>query len=176
MLTTTVPTTRPRSGFAEVYARHRDDVFRLALLLCGDRELAEDVTADAFARTWPQWEQGEVADVGAYLRRATVNNVNSFWRRRALRRTREEHRLTGDHRGQRGHDQQLADRDAVMDAVRQLPTKQRTVVVLRFYEDLSTSAIAELTGTSESTVRSNLSRAADTLEDLLGPTTQGGSR
>ena len=164
------------TGFADVYAEHRDDLFRLAVLLCGDRELAEDVVADAVAATMPKWEDGQVDDPAAYLRRAVVNNLNSFWRRRALRRVREEHRLTGDRRGQRDHDDQVADRDAVLAAIDRLPTKQRTAVVLRFYEDLSTAAIADAMGTAESTVRSTLSRAADTLRDRLGPTMQGGSR
>lgn len=176
MVTRTTGAARTKDGFAAVYATHRDEVVRLVLLLCGDRDLAEDVTADAFAWTWPRWERGDVDDVGAYVRRAAVNTLNSFWRRRALRRTREEHRLTGDRRGQRTHDDQVVDRDAVLDAIRALPDAQRTVVVLRFYEDAPTARIAEITGTAESTVRSNLSRAAATLEGLLGPTTTGGSR
>ena len=163
-----------REGYAAVYAEHRDPLLRLAVLLCGDRDVAEEVVAEAFARTWPRWERGAVDDPGPYLRRAVVNNLNSFWRRRALRRTREEHRLTGDHRGQHGAEDRLADRDEVAAAVRRLPTAQRTAVVLRFYEEMTTHEIAEVTGTTDSTVRSNLSRAAETLQRHLAPTADGG--
>lgn len=160
--------------FATVFALHRDGLVRFAVLLCGDLDLAHDVVMDTFADTWPRWRAGAVHDPGVYLRRAVVNNLNSVWRRRALRRAREEQRLTGDGRGQRAHDDQVVDRDAVAAAVCQLPMRQRVVVVLRFYEDMPTAAIAALTGTSESTVRSQLSTAARRLEQLLGPTVRGG--
>ena len=48
---------------------------RIALLLCGDRHDADDVVADAVARTLPRWRSGDVADVGAYVRRVAVNLV-----------------------------------------------------------------------------------------------------
>ena len=154
-------------GFAVVYSEHRDPLLRFAVLLCGDRDVAEDVVADSFARVWPRWERGEVHDVGAYLRRSVSNRLATFWRRRQLQRDRELHRHTGDHRGQLAADQVVADRDAVLAAVRRLPDKQRDAVVLRFYEDRTTVDIAAVLGVREATVRSHLARAAASLRQAL---------
>lgn len=168
LIVTTSPATQQSEPFAVVYAEHRDAVLRLAMLLCGDRELAEDVTADAFARTWPRWERGDVDDVGAYLRRAAVNGLRSQWRRRGLRRDREQRRVSGDDRGTLDAPQAVVDRDAVLAAVRRLPERQRAAVVLRFYEDRPTHDIAAVLGVTESSVRTLLQRASRALEQELG--------
>ncbi|MBA2496662.1 MAG: hypothetical protein H0V33_06125, partial [Acidimicrobiia bacterium] len=77
---------RDRVGYAAVFAEHRASVLGLAFVLCGDRHVAEDVAAEAFARVWPHWRAGRVADDRSYLRKAVVNEVRSRWRRRAVER------------------------------------------------------------------------------------------
>lgn len=65
-----------------MFAADRDRAYRSALLICRDHHVAEDVVAEAFARTWVHWERGRVADPRAYVRRAIVNDLRSRWRRR----------------------------------------------------------------------------------------------
>ena len=71
-------------SFAAVVDAEHERTLRLACLLAGDRDLAEDATAEAFARTYEQWVAGRITDVGPYLRRAVVNQVKN--QRRSLAR------------------------------------------------------------------------------------------
>ncbi|MEO6627779.1 MAG: sigma factor, partial [Aquihabitans sp.] len=62
-------------GFEQVWAAHRDHLWRVAWLICGDADIADDVVANAGARVWRGWDQRGVADPAAYLRRAVVNEA-----------------------------------------------------------------------------------------------------
>lgn len=159
-------------SFAVIFNTHHRDAVRLAYLLTSDAEQAEDIVAEAFAKVYRQWQAGRVEDVGAYLRRAVANTANSKLRRRYLER-REAARRTGDDRGVRTVDDDAADRDAVWQALQRLPDKQRAAVVLRYYEDLSVEETAAVLGVSEGTVKSQVSRGLDRLEQLLGASATG---
>lgn len=161
-------------SFAAVFNEHHRHAVRLAWLLTGDPHQAEDVVAEAMAKVWRQWRKGRVDDVGPYLRRAVANQANSKLRRRYLER-REASRRTGDERGVRMVDDQAAEHDAVWRAIQQLPDRQRQVVVLRYYEDLSEAATAEALGITVGTVKSSLSRGLDRLESLLADESTGRS-
>ena len=167
------------ASFAAVFNEHHRRAVRLAWLLTGDPHQAEDVVAEAMTKVYVQWRKGGVDDVGAYLRRAVANQANSRLRRRYLER-REASRRTGDDRGVRLVDDEAADRDAVWQAIQQLPDRQRQVVVLRYYEDLSEAATADVLGISTGTVKSSLSRGLSKLEELLadqdGTRATGGGR
>jgi RNA polymerase sigma-70 factor (sigma-E family) len=161
-------------SFAAVFNSHHRKAVRLAYLLCGDHHQAEDIVSDAFAKVYTQWRKGRVDDVGAYLRRAVVNETNSKLRRRYLER-REASKRSGDDRGIRLVDEQAADRDAVWQAVQRLPERQRQAVVLRYYEDLSEADTADVLGVSVGTVKSQVSRGLARMQDLLAaPTTTPG--
>lgn len=153
-------------SFAVIFNTHHRDAVRLAYLLTSDADAAEDIVSEAFAKVYRQWQAGRVDDVGAYLRRAVANTANSKLRRRYLER-REASRRTGDERGVRRIDDDAADRDAVWQAVHRLPDKQRAAVVLRYYEDLSVEETAEILGVSTGTVKSQVSRGLDRLQQLL---------
>ncbi len=165
------------SDFASVYAAQRDRAVRLAWLLTSDPDQAEDVVADAFAKVWRRWKRGGIDDPAAYVRRAVVNEANSKLRRRYRERA-EDRRRTGDDRGIRLVEDQAADRDAVWQALQHLPERQRAAVVLRYYEDLSEAATAEVLGVALGTVKSLTSRGLQRLERELaeaGITTKGGA-
>ncbi|MBA2528871.1 MAG: SigE family RNA polymerase sigma factor [Euzebyales bacterium] len=153
--------------FAGVYAAHHPEALRLAYLLCGDAHRAEDTVADVFVKVYRQTRRGAIACPRAYIRRAVVNEVNSRFRRLALER-REARRRWGDDRGTRAADEQLADADQVFTALRSLPQRQRTAVVLRYYADLSEADAAAAMGVSVGTVKSSVSRGLDRLRTLLG--------
>ncbi len=155
------------ADFTQVYAAHHAEALRLAYLLCGDRQRAEDAVADAFVKVYRQMQRSGVQHPRAYVRRAVVNEVNSRFRRLALERRHAAVR-SGDERGRRGTEDDMADADEMFAALRSLPQRQRTVVVLRYYEDLPEKAIAEAMGVSVGTVKSTLSRALERLRSLVG--------
>jgi RNA polymerase sigma-70 factor (sigma-E family) len=167
------------ASFAAAFNEHHRRAVRLAYLLTGDHHQAEDVVAEAMTKVYVQWRKGRVDDVGPYLRRAVANQANSRLRRRYLER-REATRRSGDDRGVRRVDDDAADRDAVWQAIQQLPDRQRQVVVLRYYEDLSEADTADVLGISTGTVKSSLSRGLARLEEILarsgGDRTTGGGR
>jgi RNA polymerase sigma-70 factor (sigma-E family) len=167
MVVTRVRTDAASDEFTQTYAAHHAEALRLAYLLCGDRYRAEDAVADAFVKVYRQMQRGAVEQPRAYLRRAVVNEINSRFRRLAIER-REAAKRSGDARGLRGADEQIADHDEMFAALRHLPPRQRTVVVLRFYEDLAESDIADVMGISVGTVKSTLHRGLAHLRKQLG--------
>lgn len=165
------------ASFAAVFNAHHRGAVRLAYLLVSDADLAEDVVAEAFAKVYVRWRRDEIRDVGAYVRRAVVNEANSKLRRRYLERRVAASR-DGDDRGVRLLDDDAADRDAVWRAIGHLPERQRAAVVLRYHEDLSEAETAEVLGCSVGTVKSQTSRGLAKLKQLLAaadvPGTEGG--
>lgn len=122
---------------------------------------AEDLLQTVLARTYLVWDRiRDPSAVDAYVRRAMVNTRTSLWRRRRL------HERTTDalpeHPGPdeaAAVDQRLDLRDALWAALSELSRRQRAVVVLRHYEDLSEAEVAELLGISVGTVKSTTSKA-----------------
>lgn len=162
-----------RASFAAVFNTHHRDAVRLAYLLTSDADQAEDIVSDAFAKVYVQWRDGRVDDVGSYLRRAVANTAKSRLRRRYLER-REASRLHGDDRGVRRVDDHAADQDEVWQAIQRLPDRQRSAVVLRYYEDLSVEETAEILGVSTGTVKSQVSRGLERMRELLDAQHPGG--
>lgn len=156
------PVQRLDSGFVELLGTELPRLQRVARLLMGDADLADEAVAEAIARTLPRWRAGQVADLPAYLRRVVVNLVHRRWRRMALSRQRDHVALDWL---LPAPDQPAlsADRDHTLRAVAALPPRRRAVVVLRFYDDLTEERIAEVLGVTVGTVKSTLSRALEQL-------------
>lgn len=149
---------------------------RTAYLLTGDWALAEDLVQTALVRSWPAWGRIRHADPEGYVRKVLVNTHASWWRRRW--RGEVPTQALPDRAGADGHGG-LHERPALQAALLRLPPRQRAVVVLRFAEDLSETATAELLGISTGTVKSTSSKAlarlrADGALAELAPTVQGG--
>ena len=143
-------------------------LYRTAYLLVGDRGLAEDLVQTALAKTYAAWPR--VRDVQAapgYARTTLVNTAAAWFRRRSWRNELPTPELP-EPPHERGHDADLTTRPTVLDALSQLPPRQRAVVVLRFYDDLSVAETARVLGCADGTVKSQTSRALDTLRGLLG--------
>jgi RNA polymerase sigma-70 factor (sigma-E family) len=152
--------------FAQVFADQRVGALRLAFAMTGDALLAEDVVAEAFARTFRQWSRGDVLDPDTYVRRAVVNEVRTTWRRLEVRRrhaARERPTTTSSS----GIDR-VADADLLERALATLPARVRAVVVLRIVEDLSEHQTAAALGCSVGTVKGYLSRGLERLREALG--------
>lgn len=134
-------------GLEEVYRSSRVSLTRLAFLLVGDRDEADDIVQSVFVTAARRWST--IGEPTAYLRRAVANRAHDVHRRRF--RPAAPVVPSGD--------ACVPDLDGVWRVVESLPTAQRVVVVLRYYEDLSLVDIAALLGRPQSTVRSDLRRA-----------------
>lgn len=152
--------------FIEIYRCERGGLFRLAMLVCGEKSRAEEAVAEGFARVLPRWRSGKLEDPALYLRRAVMNQLLGGFRRLALERAYAELR-TGDERGAQGIDERVIDHGAVWAALCELPVRQRAAVVLRYYEDLTESEAAQVLGVRLGTVKSRVSRALVRLRELL---------
>ena len=152
--------------FVALFVDQRAGALRLAALLLGDADLAGDVVADAFARMYPHWRQGQVDDPTAYLRKAVVNGVRGRWRRR---RTAPHVEALRDDDGIPVVDLATAasDRLAVRGALLSLPPRMRAAVVLRYLDDLSEAETAAALGTSVGTVKGYVARGLVRLRAAL---------
>lgn len=137
------------------YEEHYVPLLRLCVLLCGDRQVAEDMVQDAFVKIAPRI--GEVAppQLGPYLRRVAVN----LWKNRLRSLTRERRARDRSVTTSPIADASHEDRTLLRSAVLRLPRRQRACVVLRYYEDLPEREVASLLGCSIGTVKSQTSRA-----------------
>jgi RNA polymerase sigma-70 factor (sigma-E family) len=153
---------------AELYAAHAERTGRLAFLLTGDRELARDLAQEAFARLVTRLAGLRKAEaVDAYLRRSVVNLARNHWRRLGRERTflrREGPAIACATVSQ----PEVADREAVWEALSRLPYRQRAALVLRFYEDLSERQTASTLGCAVGTVKSLVSRGLESLRSEMG--------
>ena len=160
-----------------LYAAHRLALVRLAVLLVDDLPLAEDVVQDAFLALHRR--QRSLTDPAAalgYLRTSVVNGSRSALRRRRTVRA-HARRLRPVPEDASPADQgvlRAAAQDEVLRAVLALPPRQREVLVLRYWSELSERQIAATLGISEGTVKSTASRGLDRLERLLTDTDHQG--
>jgi RNA polymerase sigma-70 factor (sigma-E family) len=153
--------------FEEFAAARLPAVVRFAVVLTGDRGLAEDVVQEVLIRANGRWRQIECLDrPEAYIRKMIVNEYVS-WRRRSWRLV-----LAGDGAGVGGAAEPdpaagYAERDAILAELARLPRRQRAVLVLRYYEGLSDQEIAEALACGPGTVRGYASRALAALRVQL---------
>ncbi|GAA2480078.1 SigE family RNA polymerase sigma factor [Winogradskya humida] len=154
--------------FEEFVAGYGRSLVRLAYVLSGDHQLAEDLTQTVLADAYRHWRKVRVArSPEAYVRRMLVNAHLSWQRRRsATERPTDLRAATGAAVDDPG--EVIAARDQMRVLLAGLAPRARTVLVLRFYADLDDAAIAEAMGVNESSVRATASRA---LASLRGPAT-----
>jgi RNA polymerase sigma-70 factor (sigma-E family) len=150
------------SRLEELYLRHAPNGIRLAYLLTGDRVTAEDLVQEAFARFVGRLHFIRDPNAfDAYLRRTIVNLAKNTFRRRALERA-----FVRREAGLRPPDDPSPDvptYQTMRTALLGLPARQRAAIVLRYYEDLSESAIADILLCPPATVRSLVRRGLQTL-------------
>jgi RNA polymerase sigma-70 factor (sigma-E family) len=154
------------ADFAAYMAARQPGLLRTAYLLTGDQHTAEDLVQTAFAKLYLSWDKVQRRElVDGYVRRILVNENNSLWRR-AWKRRETSTDAVPDHRAVSDtHDD--GTRAALWEFVQSLPRKQRAVVVLRFYEDLSEAEVADILGISVGTVKSQSSRALAALRSRV---------
>ena len=152
-----------------LYEAHALGMIRLAHIMLGDRQSAEDVVQEAFCGLYRRWSH--LSDQGSavhYVRSAVLNHCRSVLRRRATSQAPRE--LAGYPEPARSAEAAVLtseERDEIMRAVRRLPPRQREALVLRFYLDMSAEETAATMGISASSVRSATHRALASLGDML---------
>lgn len=148
-------------GFAEFVLARQASLLRTAYLLAGHAQDAEDLVQTTLVKVVPQWHR--IRDnPEPYVRRVMVNENISRWRRRRWR----EH-STDDLPESLAADPDIAGLLAVRDALAALAPRQRAVLVLRYYEDLSEAEIAQQMAISPGTVKSHARDALDRLRAVL---------
>jgi RNA polymerase sigma-70 factor (sigma-E family) len=151
--------------FREFVAARSSALLRTAYLLAGDWATAEDLLQTALTKTYLAWKRlGEIEAVEPYARRVLVNTATSWWRRRWHGEKPTE--ALPEQPGPDRHEEAV-ERHALWQYVQALPARQRAVLVLRFYEDLSEAQTADLLDISLGTVKSQTARALATLRRRL---------
>ena len=158
-----------------LFVAHYDNLRRLAFVLLGDSSHSEEVVMEAFAKALSGWRVfRSVESPAIYLRRMVINGCHSKHRRRRL----EENTLNFFQRRPDSPTQWEADVSAsslaIWAAVKQLPMRQRTCLVLRYLDDLPEAEVASLMDIPVGTVKSQLSRARKKLAEALEPEFFGG--
>lgn len=161
------------AAFSRFMAQASPSLLRTAWLLTGDAERASELVQAALVKTYVAWPRVQQDRALAYARRVLVNHKTDVWRgtRHEVPLTTvtvESARTTSVPR----HDphQQVELGDELVRLLRLLPERQRTVVVLRYYTDLSEQAVAEMLDVSVGSVKSAASRGLATLRSHLEST------
>jgi RNA polymerase sigma-70 factor (sigma-E family) len=151
-------------GFARFVEARQRALQRTAWLLTGDWALAEDLVQTALARSWPRWERiRRRDDPEVYVRRVMVNTWAS-WSRRRWRGERPSAAVP-DSRAPGDMATEVAVRVAVQRALGSLTDRQRLVLVLRVFDDLSEVQVAQVLGCAIGTVKSTMARAVARLRE-----------
>ena len=159
--------------YDEFYAALWPRLVRTAYAVSGDLGVAEDAVQTAFAKAYRSWRRiSRLEAPEAYVRKMAVNEVLSTRRRAAVRH--EVTRSDPPERPATGSPDDALAHDEMWRALSALPPRQRAVLVLRYYEDLSEQQIADTLGCRPGTVKSQASAALATLRTRLGDPTGAG--
>jgi RNA polymerase sigma-70 factor (sigma-E family) len=161
------PTMTADAAVTELFGAHYRSLVRLAALLVHDIATAEEVVQDSFvAMHAGMYRLRDSEKALSYLRAAVVNRSRSVLRHRAVV-DRNAPKPAPDMPSAEHSALALIERSSVVAALRTLPHRQREVVVLRYYADLSEAQIAAAMGITRGAVKSHTSRAMSALRGVL---------
>jgi RNA polymerase sigma-70 factor (sigma-E family) len=154
------------ADFRAFVAARSTSLLWFAHVLTGDRHTAEDIVQTALSRTFSAWGRVKRKDnPEGYVRRAIVNTHLNALRRRPWRE--QPHGEVPETATDRRPESDLDEREAMWQALTLLPPRQRAVLVLRYYEDLTEADIADVLACSRGTVKSQASKALASLRRVL---------
>lgn len=152
-------------GYEELYYRELPRLIALGFALSGDREVGRDLAQEALLRAFRGWrEVGSLDAPGAWVRRVLIN-LSIDQRRRAGREASAMRQLRSEPTSTSGP---YGDVEDFWLAVRDLPPRQRSIVALRYVEDLTIAGIAKVLGASIATVNREFAAARAALAERLG--------
>jgi RNA polymerase sigma-70 factor (sigma-E family) len=165
-MTTPVCTSANTTQFTAYVRTKGPTLLRTARSLTPNPSDAEDLLQTALTKTYLAWDRiDDHRAVDGYVRRTLVNTRTSQWRKRKVDEFSTDEVPEPAATGGPDLTEQQAQRDALLRAVGRLPPRQRAMVVLRYYEDMSEVQTAEALGVSVGTVKSAVSRALGKLRD-----------
>ncbi len=151
--------------WTDIYRAERDGLVRLAYLMTGSQAVAEDLVQDTFVRVMARLDPD--ASPGAYLRRSVVNACYS-WHRRAWREVRPgDERLGPDYLDGDGSSSDQGGDVDMWDALGRLAPRRRSILVMRYYLDMSEADVAATLGCRVGTVKSTAHRALADLRKMI---------
>ena len=151
-----------RDEFVQVVRERTDAWSRTAYLMCGDWGRAEDLVQAALLRMYMKWPRINLDGVDAYARRVIL--------RLAIDESRRPHRRAEVSAEPPERSSPTPDSDAVMDvrvALQQIPARQRAVLVLRYFHELTVAESAEVLRVTQGTIKSQTARGLDKMRELL---------
>lgn len=148
-----------RQDFEAFVREHWSALMSIGVAISGSRTEAEDLVQTALANAYPRWRRIRRPEALAYLRRSILNAHISRWRRHRG----GELSVAEPPEPRQNHDTGVDERLALMPMLRDLPPRQRAVLVLRYLCDLPDAEIAATLGITTGTVRSQAARALTTL-------------
>jgi RNA polymerase sigma-70 factor (sigma-E family) len=157
-----VPMKPKDAVFSDLFSSEYERLVRLAYGMLGEMPTAEEVVMEAFTSVFAKWSNIRKPErIDVYLRRSVINQSRSTIRRLyAERKANSKHAVTGEATS-------LEPQSELLDVVLRLPWRQRSCVLLRYYEDLTEREIGEILDCSIGTVKTHLSRARRSLEVTL---------
>ena len=160
-------TVNPAEYVTELFRAHHLELVRLAVLMVGDLATAEDVVQDAFEQLHRRWRTlRNHSSALDYARSAVLNGSRSVLRRRSLARGHAA-RISASRHQDAAAAVGFEQRSELIEAFRRLPARQREVLALRYYVDMSVADAAAALHISEGAVRSTASRGLDALARIL---------
>jgi RNA polymerase sigma-70 factor (sigma-E family) len=161
----TAPREAAHGDITSLYQEHALSLARLALLMLGDADAAQDVVQDAFLGLFRRWDKLASADAApAYLRSSVLNGCRTALKKRSRPAPSDVWRPLESAEATLMHTEEQR---AVLAAIRRLPARQREALVLRYYLEMTEDQAARAMGVSHGTVKSATSRAVAAVGRML---------
>jgi RNA polymerase sigma-70 factor (sigma-E family) len=151
------------ADFKDFYFANAGKLRRLAILMVGDADKAEDLSHDALLKAYKAWGRIRGEDPGPYVRQALINGCRNHLRRRAV----ERRKAPAAPADAPDMSPSLVETMRVSAALSVLSPVRRAAVLLRFYEDMSLAEVADILGRPVNTVKSDIRRALEQLKPIL---------
>ncbi len=157
--------------FLACYDAHADAIFRQCYFKTSDREVAADLTQDAFTKTWDYLSQGnEVTNLKSFLFTVANNCIKDWYKKhRAIPQSSFEHDPFATFADEAQNSEIVAEAALVLRVLEELEEHDRDVVVMRYVEGLSPREIAEIFGERENTISVRITRALKKIRQKIEP-------